>query len=243
MKNPKYKQFLTFIALLCFALACSCLALYYFSAKPVPAVADTVYEPDIKSIQDRPFNPDLQKELKENEETKKPKERKMESPSYMIQYDDRWRYEPYAGSTMEMSGCGLVAAASFLGYYLDDPEYDAMDLYGEVGDSCLTNGVNDMRKFCQYLEAEYGVEWVDQFWKVEYAEEYLCNGYCLFASIHSKQLVPDGKCYYDGHIVLVYEWDDQGIWVIDPADASVTYPISKGRFEQVFSGEYFYAVR
>ena len=243
MKTPRYKQFLVFIALLCFALACSCLAFYYFSAKPVPAVAEPSYDAHIESIQDRPSSPDPQKELDENEENQKPKERKMESPKYMIQYDDAWRYEPYAGSTMEMSGCGLVAAASFLGYYLDDPEYNAMDLFSEVGDSCLTNGVNDMRKFCQYLEAEYGVEWVDQFWKVEYAEEYLCNGYCLFASIHSKQLVPDGRCYYDGHIVLVYEWDDQGIWVIDPADASVTYPISKERFEQVFSGEYFYAVR
>ena len=240
MKTPKYKQFFIFLALLCFALACSCLAFYYFSYKPVPAVADTVPEPYVESIPDRPFNPEQESEDKDASDTE---HRKMDSPSYMIQYDDKWRYEPYAGSTMEMSGCGLVAAASFLGYYLDDPEYDAMDLYREVGDSCLTNGVNDMRKFCQYLESEYDVEWVDQFWKVEYAEEYLCNGYCLFASIHSKQLVPDGKCYYDGHIVLVYEWDDEGIWVIDPADASVTYPISKERFEQVFSGEYFYAVR
>lgn len=240
MKSPRYKQFLTFVALLCFALACSCLTFYYFSDSPEEASADTVPDTYVDSISDRPFDPDL---YENEQDSSKPSERNMQSPGYMIQYDDAWRHEPYAGSTMEMSGCGLVAAASFLGYYLDDPEYNAMDLFSEVGNSCLTNGVNDMRKFCQYLEDEYGVEWVDQFWKVEYAEEYLCNGYCLFASIHSKQLVPDGKCYYDGHIVLVYEWDDQGIWVIDPADASVTYPISKERFEQVFSGEYFYAVR
>lgn len=83
-------------------------------------------------------------------------------PSHYCQTDPRWKDLPYASGTVETHGCGLTCAAWYVSYVTQDFEYGVDDLLEEVGNSCLEGGVNDMGKFCEYLESEYNVVATDQ---------------------------------------------------------------------------------
>lgn len=161
-------------------------------------------------------------------------------PPHYTQTDERWKDLPYSSGTVETYGCGLTAAASYVSYILQDPNYTVVNLYNEVGNSCLTGGVNDMGKFCQYLSSTYGVGCSEQYWSTDRAKKDLSNGCCLFASVSGS--IEEGYRSYGGHVVLVYKWDDRGIWISDPGDSSFEVPISEERFDQVFNGQYFYSL-
>ena len=161
-------------------------------------------------------------------------------PYHYTQTDPRWKDLPYASGTVETHGCGLTCAAWYVSYVTQDFEYGVDDLLEEVGNSCLEGDVNDMGKFCEYLESEYNVVATDQIWGVEKAKELLENGYMLFASMDG-QLMP-GYRSYQGHIVIVYLKQGNSIYVMDPGDSSFNIPISEQRFDEVFLGEYFYGV-
>lgn len=164
----------------------------------------------------------------------------MSFPSHYCQNDARWKNLSYSSGTVETYGCGLTCVAWYISYITQDFEYGVDDLLNEVGNSCLDDDVNDMGKFCEYLESEYNIVATEQIWEVEEAKQLLENGYMLFASMDGQLML--GYRNYQGHIVLVYLKQDGNIYVMDPGDSSFNVPISEQRFDEVFTGEYFYGV-
>lgn len=164
-----------------------------------------------------------------------------DSPPHYVQTDPLWSGYPYGSGTVETHGCGLTCVASYISYITNDSSYQVDDLLKEVGNDCLTADVNDMGKFCDFLKSEYLVECTTQLWILDTAKDYLKNGYMLFASMEGTLM--DGYRDYEGHIVLVYRWDEDGIWVMDPGDSTFNSPLTEDQFDSVFRGEYFYAIK
>lgn len=134
-----------------------------------------------------------------------------EYPPYYKQYDERWASVPYANGTIETSGCGLCAAASYISFATQS-EITPADLEAAVGSTCTVNGVNDMAIFLDYFEYYYGTTHSDIFWTKDEAYARLDEGYLLFAGVEG-QIGPNN---YAGHVVLL--WKQYGrINVMDPA--------------------------
>ena len=164
---------------------------------------------------------------------------KVPYPPHYLQINEKWKDLPYSKETIETYGCGLTCAASYICWVTQDPSYNVETLYQSVGDSCLTDGVNDMGKFCEYISKNYNVTVSGQEWKNDVAKNALRDGDMMFASM-SGELIPGHK-NYGGHIVLIYKWDDKGIWVMDPDDPDSEIPISEQRFDEIFGyDQYFY---
>lgn len=164
-----------------------------------------------------------------------------DSPPHYVQTDPLWSGYPYGSGTVETHGCGLTCVASYISYITNDSSYQVDDLLKEVGNTCLTADVNDMGKFCDFLESKYLVDCTAQLWILDTAKDYLRDGYMLFASMEGTLL--DGYRSYEGHIVLVYEWNKDGIWIMDPGDSTFNSPLTEDQFDSVFKGEYFYAIK
>lgn len=134
-----------------------------------------------------------------------------EYPPYYKQYDEQWSTTPYANGTIETSGCGLCAAASYISFATQS-EVTPADLEAAVGSTCTVNGVNDMALFLNYFEYYYGITHSDIFWTKDEAYDRLDEGYLLFAGVEG-QIGPNN---YAGHVVLL--WKRYGhINVMDPA--------------------------
>ena len=63
-----------------------------------------------------------------------------------LQTDPQWDYIPYAGGTIGDNGCGLTCAAMAV-KYMTLQDITPLTLASFVGDTCLTDGVNDPGKF------------------------------------------------------------------------------------------------
>ena len=75
-------------------------------------------------------------------------------PTY-LQTEGRWGALPYAGDDIATSGCGLTSAA--MAYTrLTGEEWTPLRLALTVGDTCTTDGLNDMQKFCAWMRANDG---------------------------------------------------------------------------------------
>lgn len=115
-----------------------------------------------------------------------------------LQDDPQWAHVPYAGGTVGDSGCGLVCAAMAL-EYMTLQRVTPLQLADYVGDSCLTDGVNDMGKFCQYIEeeyTEYGIESTGQMWRIDDAMALVRDGWLVFFGMSGEL----GDSEYDGHV-------------------------------------------
>lgn len=163
-------------------------------------------------------------------------------PIHYVQTNEAWKDLPYSEGTIETYGCGLTAAATYISWITHDASYTPETLYRQVGNSCLTDGVNDMRKFCSYISANYPVTCSYQLWNIDEAAKYGIDGSCLFASVKGK--LEEGHREYGGHIVLIYRIDDKGVWISDPGDSTYTGVMSFDRFYEVFGNgdSYFYAL-
>lgn len=236
-RQPWYVQVVVVFGLL---VVFACAALVWISSSEQQSRAQYEYvERQRESDEQEKLDSEFEKEV-ENREVVVKDEPVVCDPPHYVQMDERWKDLPYSKGTVETYGCGLTAAASYVSYVLQDPNYTVQSLYSEVGDSCLTGDVNDMRKFCQYISATYGVSCSDQYWDVSRAKADLQSGMCLFASVSGS--IEEGYRNYGGHVVLIYKWDDQGIWISDPGDPSFEVPISEERFDTVFQGQYFYSL-
>ena len=183
----------------------------------------------------------FEKPVADNVESGVSNSARMDVPPHYLQMDPRWKNLKYSEGTVETYGCGLTCAAAYVSYVTQDPEFGVDDMLHLVGDTCLTAGVNDMGKFCDFLTCTYGTKHTGQFWIPEDAIAYLDKGYMLFASLEGSIL--EGYRSYEGHIVLIYKHDSKGIWIMDPGDETFNVPIDEKVFCDVFSGQYFYAVR
>ena len=158
-----------------------------------------------------------------------------------LQTDSQWSHVPYADGTVGDSGCGLVCAAMAV-KYLTTQDVTPLQLAGTLGDSCLTDGVNDPGKFCEWMARaypEYGIEFGAISYDLESALSRVSDGWLAFAGMGGAL----GDNTSDGHVVLIWRADDAGYWLRDPA--------SPGNSARQFTTEelaavdfrYFYTIR
>lgn len=162
-------------------------------------------------------------------------------PPLYYQADERWGGLPYAtaDSCVAESGCGLCCAA-MAASYLTGEEITPPVLLNLVGNRCIDGGVNHMGRFCEELQAIYGIEYRD-LWTLEDAEEALREGWMLFAGMEGA--VYEGGHEYGGHVILVWKCDEEDVYIRDPDDLTLQAPISWERFREIEWGSYFYAIR
>lgn len=158
-----------------------------------------------------------------------------------LQTDERWGGLPYAtaDSCVAESGCGLCCAA-MAASYLSGEDITPPVLLNLVGNRCIDGGVNHMGRFCEELRDLYGIEYRD-LWTLEDAESHLRDGWMLFAGMEGA--VYEGGKEYGGHVLLIWKCDEEGVYIRDPDDATLTAPISWERFREIEWGSYFYAIR
>lgn len=158
-----------------------------------------------------------------------------------LQTDPQWSYIPYAGGTIGDSGCGLVCAAMAI-KYMTLQDVTPLQLADAVGDTCLTDGVNDPKKFFEYIERvypEYSIESTFTLWNLSDALHFVDDGWMAFGGMSGKI----GEGDYGGHVVLIWRSDDEGYWVRDPASAgNSARPFSPEELGQV-DFTYFYCIR
>ena len=136
-----------------------------------------------------------------------------------LQAEPQWANVPYAGGTIGDSGCGLTCAAMAV-TYLTGYEVTPPDLAAAVGDSCLTDGVNDPEKFGQWIVETYpdsGITSTGKLYRLDDALGRVDAGAIAFAGIHNGTL---GDAAYKGHVVMIWRHDDAGYWVRDPASGA-----------------------
>lgn len=158
-----------------------------------------------------------------------------------LQTDPQWAYAPYAGGTIGDSGCGLVCAAMAL-EYMTLQGVNPLQLADCVGDSCLTAGVNDPGKFCEWIKGkfpEFRIESSEIYYELDRALSDVQNGWLVFAGMSGAL----GDDDYDGHVVMIWRADDAGFWIRDPASgANSSRPFSAEELSAV-DFKYFYSIR
>lgn len=135
-----------------------------------------------------------------------------------LQDDPQWGYVPYGAGTLSDTGCGLACAAMAT-EYITNQSVNPHDLSGVVGDTCLTAGVNDPGKFCEWIASaypEYGIEHSEIYFMIDDALAACDGGSVVFASLEGYL----GGRYYGGHIVLIWHTDGDGVYIRDPADGA-----------------------
>ncbi|WP_165443553.1 C39 family peptidase [Olsenella sp. Marseille-P4559] len=136
-----------------------------------------------------------------------------------LQAEPQWENVSYAGGTIGDSGCGLTCAAMAT-VYLTGQDVTPQDLAAAVGDSCLTDGVNDPEKFAQWIAATYpgyGITATAKLWRLDDALAQVDAGAIAFAGVHNGTL---GDAAYKGHVIMIWRHDGSGYWVRDPASAT-----------------------
>lgn len=157
-------------------------------------------------------------------------------PTY-LQTDGRWGALPYAGDDIATSGCGLTSAA--MAYTrLTGEEWTPLRLALTVGDTCTTDGLNDMQKFCAWMRAnDGGLSSTGLLYDQQEALGYAERGWMVFGSM-TGQLHEGGRAY-GGHIVLICGWDGGTADIRDPDEGQVN--LNTDEFANV-SWAYFIAI-
>lgn len=133
-----------------------------------------------------------------------------------LQKDPQWSSATYSDDTIGTYGCGLTCAAMALSFE-QGATVTPDALANIVGDSCLTDRVNDMEKFTQFIHDRYGYDRVDTFWGTDNALDYVDDGWIVFAGV-SGQL---GDREYGSHVVMIWCANDDGTYALrDPDDGA-----------------------
>ena len=158
-----------------------------------------------------------------------------------LQTDPQWDYIPYAGGTIGDHGCGLTCAAMAV-KYMTLQDITPLTLASFVGDTCLTDGVNDPGKFCAWIAEhypEYGIESTPISYDLAPVLQNVSDGWLAFAGMSGTL----GDRDYGGHVVLIWRADDDGYWIRDPASAgNSARAFTLEELEQV-DFHYFYCIR
>lgn len=157
-------------------------------------------------------------------------------PSY-LQIDGRWASERYSAGTIGTYGCGLTAAAMAF-EHLSCETVTPSDLRTAVGDSCLSGGVNDMRKFCDYGAERWGFGHSGIYFDVDEAMDSVGRDSVVFASVAGTF----GDSWYGGHIVLIWKVDGDDVYVMDPASAGNSSRTFSRSYMRSVGFAYFYTI-
>lgn len=156
-----------------------------------------------------------------------------------LQDDPQWGGIEYAGSNISQAGCGLVCAAMAIEYLTNQITYPR-DLAAVVGDTCLTDGVNDPGKFCAYAEEAYGLEGSEIYWKLDEALGECGERSVVFAGM-SGQLGGQGS-FYGGHVVLLWRGSDGEVHVRDPKSGENSQRLYSSEELAATQWKYFYTL-
>lgn len=158
-----------------------------------------------------------------------------------LQTDPQWANVPYAGSTIGEAGCGLVCASMAIEYMTLQSVTPAM-LADAVGDSCLTDGVNDPGKFCEWIAShypEYGIEYSPITYELDPVLASVGEGWLAFGGMSGAL----GDSSYGGHVVLIWRSEDGSYWVRDPASGENSQRAWSRDELAAVDWKYFYTIR
>lgn len=166
----------------------------------------------------------------------KPLDKPAEVPVY-LQADERWGGLSYAGEDLAAAGCDLTCAA-MAREWLYGQTCTPAQMLGFVGESCLTDGVNDMEKFCRWMNAnDQALGYTPIHDNADDALDEAAGGWMVFCSLTGQ--LRDGGKSYGGHIVLLCGWDGTTATFHDPCEGIVR--LSREQYEQV-NWAYFIAI-
>lgn len=133
-----------------------------------------------------------------------------------LQKDPQWANVAYSDETIGTYGCGLTAAAMALSY-LNGREVTPDLLAAFVGESCLTDRVNDMAKFSAYMTKSYSLKSRDTFWGTDEALKAVDDGWIVFAGVTGTL----GERSYGSHVVMIWHENTDGTYALrDPDDGA-----------------------
>lgn len=133
-----------------------------------------------------------------------------------LQKDPQWADAAYSDESIGTYGCGLTAAAMALSY-LNGREVTPDLLAAFVGESCLTDRVNDMAKFSAYLAKTYHLKTRDTFWGTDEALKAVDDGWIVFAGVTGTL----GERSYGSHVVMIWRENADGTYALrDPDDGT-----------------------
>lgn len=131
-----------------------------------------------------------------------------------LQKDQQWGDIAYSDGTIGSYGCGLTAASMAVCYLTTD-QATPKTLLSRVGETCLTDRVNDMGKFTKWLSEHYsGLERLDTFWGVDEALARVDEGWLVFGGMGGKL----GDRNYGSHIVLIWHSNGDGTYLMRDSD-------------------------
>lgn len=133
-----------------------------------------------------------------------------------LQKDPQWSDAPYSDGTIGTYGCGLTSAAMALSY-LNGKDVTPDLLAAFVGESCLTDRVNDMAKFSAYLSKTYNFQARETFWGTPDALKAVDDGWIVFAGVTGGL----GDRHYGSHVVMIWRANGDGTYFLrDPDDGA-----------------------
>ena len=137
-------------------------------------------------------------------------------PLYM-QWDSQWANVPYGVGTISDTGCGLCCGAMAV-QMLTGTTCTPDELAKLSSGATLTDGVNDINKTVDFIRNSWGAETNIKASEVIYAPdavaEMVNNDWIAFASCHG--VFGDMETSDSGHIVLIYDVDENGFYIRDP---------------------------
>lgn len=155
-------------------------------------------------------------------------------PMYM-QWDSQWANVEYGSGTLSDTGCGLCCGAMAV-QILTGTTCTPDELVSLSHGATLSDGVNDMGKMVDFIYRSWGAETkiqkTQEILDVGVIAEMVNNDWIAFGSCHG--YFGDMETSESGHIVLIYDVDENGFYIRDP------YCITNNR---QFSFDEFYDVQ
>lgn len=138
-------------------------------------------------------------------------------PTY-YQTDPAWSETPYLTGKIGTHGCGLVCASMVYGYIFNEEMTPDM-VAAEVGDTCSTDGVNDMLKFAEWLSSKSysGLDY-NRVWLLDYVSDYVGEDVIVFVGMSGIL----GNTMYSSHVVLMHDLTESGASINDPYEPDNT---------------------
>ena len=137
-------------------------------------------------------------------------------PLYM-QWDSQWANVEYGAGTISDTGCGLCCGAMAV-QILTGTTCTPDELASLSHGATLSDGVNDIGKTVDFIYNSWGAETkiqkTQEILDAGVVAEMVNNDWIAFASCHG--VFGDMETSESGHIVLIYDVDENGFWIRDP---------------------------
>ena len=163
-------------------------------------------------------------------------------PLYM-QWDSQWANKPYGSGVVADTGCGLCCGAMAV-QILTGTTCTPDELANLSSGAMLTDGVNDVSKIVRFIRGSWGadtkIETTDEITDLLQVSEMVNNDWIALASIHG--VFGDFETSESGHIVLIYDVNQDGFWIRDPYCITNNRQFSFEEFNS-YDWDFFYCMK